>query len=65
MPVLALWGAQGVVGTMFNCLDDWKEVANDVTGKALPCGHFLPEEQPERTLAEVQAFLAQHPMSGH
>lgn len=62
MPLLALWGAKGVVGTMFNCLEDWREVADDVTGCALPCGHFLPEEQPEMTLAEVRAFLARHPL---
>lgn len=62
MPLLALWGAKGVVGTMFNCLEDWREVASDVRGCALPCGHFLPEEAPELTLAEVQNFLTQHPM---
>jgi len=33
-----------------------------VSGRALPCGHFLPEEQPEMTLAEVQTFLARHPI---
>jgi len=28
-----------------------------VTGKALPAGHFLPEEVPNETLAELMAFL--------
>jgi len=54
--------ANGVVGKMFNCLNDWREVASDVRGCALPCGHFLPEEQPELTLTEVRKFLIQHPM---
>jgi hypothetical protein len=28
-----------------------------VTGKGLPGRHFLPEEAPEQTFAELQAFL--------
>ncbi len=35
----------------------WKERATNVTGKALPGGHFLPEEAPDETLAELLAFL--------
>lgn len=62
MPMHALWGAHAVVGTMFDCLADWKQVATQVTGRALPCGHFLPEEAPAETLAEIEQFLAAHPM---
>ncbi len=36
---------------------DWRGRALDVRGKPLPCGHFLPEEAPEETLTELQAFL--------
>jgi len=28
-----------------------------VRGHALPCGHFLPEEAPEETLAALNDFL--------
>ena len=35
----------------------WREHATDVRGKALPAGHFLPEEVPDATLAELNAFL--------
>ena len=63
MPLLAIWGERGVVGTMFDCQADWQAVATDVTGVALPCGHFIPEEQPQATLAQVEAFLARHPMA--
>jgi hypothetical protein len=28
-----------------------------VRGRALPCGHFLPEEAPEDTLAALEEFL--------
>jgi haloacetate dehalogenase len=29
-----------------------------VTGKALDCGHYLPEERPEATAAELLAFFS-------
>ncbi|HEX9396256.1 MAG TPA: alpha/beta hydrolase [Burkholderiales bacterium] len=57
MPVLALWGRKGVVHAQFDCLADWREVATDVRGKALDCGHFLPEEKPREVLAELRRFL--------
>jgi haloacetate dehalogenase len=59
MPVLALWGKHGVIEALFNCLADWREVAADVRGRALPCGHFIPEEKPRELLAELRRFLAQ------
>ncbi len=62
MPLLALWGKRGVIQRLFNCLDDWREVATDVRGKALDCGHFIPEERPKETLAEIRRFLAEHPI---
>lgn len=60
MPVLALWGKYGVIEKLFDCLADWREVATNVTGRALPCGHFLPEEAPRETLAELRRFIARH-----
>lgn len=57
MPTLALWGADGIVGKCFDPLAEWKKVATDVQGKALPGGHYLPEEVPEALLDEVTAFL--------
>jgi haloacetate dehalogenase len=59
-PVLALWGARAVVGKLFDCLVDWREVANRVTGRAIDCGHFLPEEAPLETLAEIERFISSH-----
>jgi haloacetate dehalogenase len=58
MPVLVLWGREGVIEKMFDPLRDWREVAVDVRGKALACGHFLPEEKPREVLAEVRRFIA-------
>jgi haloacetate dehalogenase len=56
MPVLALWGKHGVIAALFDCLRDWREVAEDVRGRALACGHFLPEEKPREVLAELRRF---------
>jgi haloacetate dehalogenase len=56
MPVLALWGRHGVIAALFDCLRDWREVAEDVRGRALACGHFLPEEKPQEVIAELRRF---------
>jgi haloacetate dehalogenase len=57
MPLLALWGAQGVVDRCFRPLDEWRRVADDVRGGPLPCGHYIAEEAPDALLAEVLPFL--------
>jgi haloacetate dehalogenase len=57
-PLLVLWGAAGIVGRLFDPLALWREKAADVRGRALPCGHFLPEEAPEETLSALLEFLA-------
>ena len=56
-PLLVLWGEKGVVHRYFDPIADWKSVARNVRGKALPCGHFLAEEAPEETYAELVTFL--------
>jgi haloacetate dehalogenase len=58
-PVLALWGERGVVHRLFRPLDDWREVATDVRGEPLPCGHYLPEEAPDETYAALRDFLSE------
>ena len=60
MPVLALWGRYGAIEKFFDCLADWRQVAKNVTGRALACGHFLPEEAPGETLREIGQFLRRH-----
>jgi len=58
-PVHALWGAKGTVGELWKVIDTWKAKASgSVTGRALPCGHLLPEEQPEEVLSEFKSFFA-------
>ena len=58
-PVLALWGSKGVVQRLFKPLDDWRAVADDVRGKALTSGHYIPEEAPDALLAELLPFLSE------
>lgn len=58
-PLLVLWGEKGLMQKNFDVLATWREkAAGLVEGRALPCGHFLPEEQPEATLAELVRFFA-------
>ena len=56
-PLLVIWGEQGVVNQCFEPLKEWRKLATDVKGHALPCGHYIPEEAPELLLQQVQAFL--------
>ena len=36
----------------------WRERAAEVSGRALPCGHYVPEEAPDELLAEALAFFS-------
>jgi haloacetate dehalogenase len=56
-PLLALWGAHGVVERCFDALDEWRRVADDVRGRALPSGHYIPEEVPELLILELEKFF--------
>jgi len=57
-PLLVLWGDKGVVHRYFDPIADWLTVAVDVRGRSLPSGHYLAEELPEETLAELSAFFS-------
>jgi haloacetate dehalogenase len=56
-PLHVLWGEHGLVNQCFKPLEDWKLVANEVTGKAVPCGHYIPEELPELVAQEALQFF--------
>ena len=57
-PFLVLWGEKGLMQKNFDVLATWREKASgSVEGRALACGHFLPEEQPEATAAELLRFF--------
>lgn len=47
-----------MVHRLFRPLEDWAQVARTVSGCALPCGHYIPEEAPEALLDRLEPFLA-------
>lgn len=59
-----VWGEFGVVAKLFQPIADWQsKCAQVVTGKALPSGHFLPEQVPDQLLAEMMAFFGERALS--
>lgn len=56
MPVLALWGEHSYVGRTFDVLAAWQAFASNVCGAAVDADHYLAEENPSATLAELHAF---------
>ena len=57
MPLLALWGADGMVGNKYDMLAAWRDVAENVSGFAVPGGHYLPEEAPDETYRALLDFF--------
>jgi haloacetate dehalogenase len=58
-PLHVLWGSKGTVGVLWDILATWRaKCSAPVTGRALDCGHFLQEEQPQQVLAEWRQFLS-------
>ena len=62
-PVLVLWGGNMAkrpgwqTGSRLDMLATWRERAEDVRGRSIDCGHFLPEEAPDEVTGEVLPFL--------
>lgn len=57
-PLLVLWGAKGFINRTYDVLETWKEKAVNVRGRAVDCGHFLPEEKPEDVYEDLINFLS-------
>jgi haloacetate dehalogenase len=60
-PLRVLWGEHGVVGNTFDVLALWRERAADVSGQALPCGHYIAEEAPALLLQQTLNFMRKKP----
>lgn len=56
-PLRVLWGEHGTVEKCFDVLALWRERAQDVTGAALPCGHYIAEEAPGLLIDESFSFF--------
>ncbi len=56
-PVLTLWSRRGELEEWYDVLAIWRDWADDVRGRSLDCGHYLAEEAPDETYAELHAFF--------
>lgn len=56
-PLRVLWGGQGVVEANFDVPSLWQAAAEQYSGRALDCGHYIAEEKPAELLAEARAFF--------
>ncbi len=57
-PVLVLWAGRGGLPRFYaDVLDVWRPWADDVTGGPIDASHFLAEDNPEVTAAELLTFL--------
>jgi haloacetate dehalogenase len=56
-PLRVLWGVNGVVGQCFDVVALWQDRALQVTGRTLPCGHYIAEEAPALLLDEALEFF--------
>ena len=58
IPLRILWGEHGAVGANFDVMRLWQERAKQVSGRALPCGHYIAEELPAELFAEAHHFFS-------
>ena len=58
-PLLVLWGSRGFLEGHYDVLEVWRGWADDVDGRAIDSGHYIPEEAPEETLAEMRSFFGE------
>jgi len=56
-PTLVLWGDKGVMAKHYDIAATWRERCADVTGAAVPGGHFFPDTAPEKTARVLLDFL--------
>jgi haloacetate dehalogenase len=56
-PLLVLWSEKGPFHRLYNVLQTWRDRAVRAEGKAMPTGHFLPEQMPGELTQELKAFL--------
>jgi haloacetate dehalogenase len=58
MPLLVLWGERSSQGSGYDVLAVWRDHAENVSGRAIASGHFLPEEAPDDTYHALGNFFA-------
>ena len=55
-PTQVLWAGRGALESWYDPLAVWRGWADDVSGRALDCGHFLMEERPDEVRAAIRDF---------
>jgi haloacetate dehalogenase len=58
-PVLVLW-SEGGIGAAYDVVRIWQQEGEDVDGRGLDCGHFLPEERPAQVAYQLAIFLGDY-----
>ncbi len=59
-PLRVIWGKHGVIHALYDALDLWQKCAHQkVEGRALDCGHYIPEEAPHEVLARSSRSSAE------
>jgi len=48
-----------VIEKCYDALAEWRRVADDVRGRSVPSGHYIPEEVPDVLLAEFETFFGE------
>jgi len=61
-PALVLWGEDGAMARAFDMAETWADRLKDMRARALPGGHFFPDEHPDETAAALLDFLADLPL---
>ncbi|HYZ81502.1 MAG TPA: alpha/beta hydrolase [Solirubrobacteraceae bacterium] len=60
-PVLAMWSAGGPLDSWYEDIGGpvavWRELATDISGRAVDGGHFFPEEHPDDTAGALLEFF--------
>jgi len=63
-PALILWGAKGGVGRNHKTAEIWPRYGTNIVRMAtVPSGHYLQDECPDETYAELRAFFKNQPRS--
>ncbi len=57
-PTLVVWGAQGVMGRLFDVAAKWRERCADVHPRSIAGGHFFIDQFPDETARTLIEFLA-------
>jgi haloacetate dehalogenase len=60
-PLLAMWGANGIMQSLFDIEAHWRARASDVQCVAVPGGHWFPEQSGK----ETAVALSNHFQRGH